>query len=406
MDTLKCFDILLPDVGSLEKWAVVSCDQFTSQKEYWTRLNKFVGGEPSALRLIFPEVYLNDGDAENRIADINRAMENYIAGGVFKKLENSAVLVRRTTSSGAERLGLLVCVDLEDYSFNNPSNAVIRATEGVVADRIPARLAIRKNALLELPHIMLLIDDDKKTVIEPFYERHDKLEKLYDFDLNMNGGHLTGWRVDFESVDKAFDEYAPRVKDKYAAETDFVFAVGDGNHSLATAQAHWNNVKKTLSENEMINHPARYALCEVENLHSDGLAFEPIHRFVFGADETELVSFLSDRLQGDGMLKLFSKDVDFFVHIPKNGAEAIAAVQNALDVFADENPEASIDYIHGVGHLENLACENDGVAVVMPKIEKSELFSYVLEKGNLSRKAFSMGEAEDKRYYMEAKYIK
>jgi hypothetical protein len=406
MNAIKCFDILLPKVLSLNKWAVVSCDQFTSQRKYWAELSEFVGQEPSTLKMIFPEVYLEDGDAAERIEAINRTMREYLKQGVFTSLKDSAVLVRRTTLYGAERLGLMVSVDLEEYSFTHPSDAVVRSTEGVVENRIPPRLRIRENAPLEIPHIMLLIDDDAKSVIEPFYENRGKYELLYDFELNMNGGHLSGWRLDFKAVSAAFDGYCAKLCGKYGCDTRFVFAVGDGNHSLATAQAHWNKIKASLSGEERENHPARFALCEVENLHSDGIGFQPIHRFVFGAEESELVSFLSDRLKGEGSVTVFSKGVEFYLHAPANGAEAIAEIQKALDEFVGANPETKIDYIHGREHLEQLASEFDGVAVEMPTIQKKELFSYVLKNGNLSRKAFSMGEAEEKRYYMEAKAIK
>lgn len=406
MKTVKPFDILLPAVAEPEKFAVVSCDQFTSQPDYWQKLADFVGDAPSALKLIFPEVYLEDGDDEKRIEDINAAMYDYLEKGVFRTLKDSFVLVRRQTAYGYTRLGLIAPVDLEDYSYIHPTNAVIRATEGVVANRIPPRLKIRKDAPIELPHIMLLLDDRDKTVIEPFYKKRDTLEKLYDFDLNMNGGHLTGWRVDAAEVMAKLDEYAEKVSTMYGEKTDFVFAVGDGNHSLATAQAHWNEVKKTLTPEECENHPARYALTEIENLHCDGIVFEPIHRFVFGVDDADFVLYMSGALKGNSRLNMFTTSMKYSIAVNENSAEAIAEVQDAIDAYVASHPEAKVDYIHGLEHLHSIADTSDGVAIEMPCIAKEELFCYVVSHGNLCRKAFSMGEAEEKRYYFEAKRIK
>ena len=406
MKTLKPFDILLPDVAEPEKFAVVSCDQFTSQRDYWERLAAEVGDAPSALKLIFPEVYLEDGDAKERIAAINATMQSYLDGGVFRTLKDSFVLVKRETAYGNTRLGIVAPVDLEEYSYVHPTEATIRATEGVVANRIPPRLAIRENAPIELPHVMLLIDDRDKSIIEPYYKKRGELEKLYDFDLNMNGGHLTGWRLDAHEVMAKLDVYAKKVRGLYGVDTDFVFAVGDGNHSLATAQAHWKNVRKGLSAEERENHPARFALVEIENLHCDGIVFEPIHRFVFGVDDADFVLYMSTVLKGESRLKMFTTNMEYSIAVNANNTEAIAEVQDAIDAYVSSHPGASVDYIHGLENLHSVADSSDGVAVQMPCIEKAELFGYVAEHGNLCRKAFSMGEAEEKRYYFEAKKIR
>ena len=406
MKTLKPFDILLPDVAEPEKFAVVSCDQFTSQRDYWEKLAAEVGDAPSALKLIFPEVYLEDGDAKERIAAINATMQSYLDGGVFRPLKDSFVLVKRETAYGNTRLGIVAPVDLEEYSYVHPTEATIRATEGVVANRIPPRLAIRENAPIELPHVMLLIDDRDKSIIEPYYKKRGELEKLYDFDLNMNGGHLTGWRLDAHEVMAKLDVYAKRVRGLYGVDTDFVFAVGDGNHSLATAQAHWKNVRKGLSAEERENHPARFALVEIENLHCDGIVFEPIHRFVFGVDDADFVLYMSTVLKGESRLKMFTTNMEYSIAVNANNTEAIAEVQDAIDAYVSSHPGASVDYIHGLENLHSVADSSDGVAVQMPCIEKAELFGYVAEHGNLCRKAFSMGEAEEKRYYFEAKKIR
>ncbi len=406
MKTLKPFDILLPDVAEPEKFAVVSCDQFTSQRDYWEKLAAEVGDAPSALKLIFPEVYLEDGDAKERIATINATMQSYLDGGVFRTLKDSFVLVKRETAYGNTRLGIVAPVDLEEYSYVHPTEATIRATEGVVANRIPPRLAIRENAPIELPHVMLLIDDRDKSIIEPYYKKRGELEKLYDFDLNMNGGHLTGWRLDAHEVMAKLDVYAKKVRGLYGVDTDFVFAVGDGNHSLATAQAHWKNVRKGLSAEERENHPARFALVEIENLHCDGIVFEPIHRFVFGVDDADFVLYMSTVLKGESRLKMFTTNMEYSIAVNANNTEAIAEVQDAIDAYVSSHPGASVDYIHGLENLHSVADSSDGVAVQMPCIEKAELFGYVAEHGNLCRKAFSMGEAEEKRYYFEAKKIR
>lgn len=405
MKTIRKTDVLLPDVEQPEKWAVVSCDQFTSQRDYWEKLKDYVGSSPSALKLIFPEVYLDDPDGDERILNIDAAMESYLESGVFRTVKNSFVLVKRDTEFGMSRLGIVLAVDLEDYSFTHPNNAYIRSTEGVVLDRIPPRLKIRSGAPLELPHIILLIDDRKKRLIESFYEKRDTLETLYDFDLNMDGGHVTGYRLDADEVIDAFNAFEKDIEGLYGEKTNFIFAVGDGNHSLATAQAHWNAVKETLPEDKRASHPARYALCEVENLHCDGIRFEPIHRFLFNADDADFVSFMSERMQGESRLRMFTESMSYEIPLNENAAEAIAEIQSAIEEYAGSHKGVYVDYIHGLEHLTSVANASRGVAIEMPKIAKDELFGYVLKRGNLCKKAFSMGEAEEKRYYLEAKKI-
>ena len=402
MRTIKCVDILLPKVAEPEKWAVVSCDQFTSQREYWKELESFVGDAPSALKLIFPEVYLEDEDGEERTMKINATMKEYLDTNVFYTLRDSFILVKRDTEERT-RLGLMVAIDLEDYSYAYPTDAPLRATEGVVHDRIPPRLKIRRDAPIELPHILVVMDDRKGRVIESLYENRDNYEKLYDFDLNMKGGHLTGYKVDKKEVFDRLALYEKDIDGLYGVDTDFSLAVGDGNHSLATAQAHWNEIKGTLTAEERETHPARFALCELENLHDNGIVFEPIHRVVFGVDKTDFVKTLADSLTGRGSLEIIDGES---IHIPCNpiGAECIAEVQKVIDEYI-ATKGGVVDYIHGLGHLKGVAKEKDGVAIVMPTIKKEELFGYVVKHGNLCRKAFSMGEAEEKRYYYECHKI-
>ncbi len=406
MKTIRSCDILVPNGCEHEKWSVVACDQFTSEREYWHKLERYVGDAKSTLKLIFPEAYLEDDDKEERIENINRTMREYLDGGVFKTLKDSFIVCKRTTASGVSRLGIVLAIDLEDYCFTHPSHAYVRSTEGVVLDRIPPRLKIRQDAPVELPHIMLLIDDRKHRVIEPIWEGRADLEKVYDFDLNMGGGHLEGYKIDAQKVIDVFDKYVDSVQDLYGEKTnDFIFAVGDGNHSLATAQAHWNRIKEGLTDAQKAVHPARFALCEVENLHDDGIVFEPIHRFVFGAKE-DFIGYLQTALSGEKAIEAFDKNGNYALKVDRVGAKAIKDIQDAIDAYLKEHSECSVDYIHGIEHLKDVAAHNVGVAIAMPKIEKDELFGYVLKNGTLCRKAFSMGEAEEKRYYFEAKTIR
>lgn len=405
MKTIRSCDILVPNNCDHQKWSVVACDQFTSERGYWKKLEDFVGGADSTLKLIFPEAYLEDSDKDERIDNINRTMKEYLDGGVFKTLKDSFIVCKRTTASGISRLGIVLAVDLEDYCFTHPSNAYIRSTEGVVLDRIPPRLKIRQDAPVELPHIMLLIDDRKHSVIEPIWAAREGLEKVYDFDLNMGGGHLEGYRIDSQIVIDEFEKYVDSVQDLYGTgKNDFIFAVGDGNHSLATAQAHWNRIKEGLTDAQKAVHPARFALCEVENLHDDGIVFEPIHRFVFGVGE-DFIRYMQANLSGEKEVKAFDKNGEYVLNVDRIGAKAIKDIQSAIDEYLKAHG-GTVDYIHGIEHLKDVASRNDGVAIAMPKIEKEELFDYVLKNGTLCRKAFSMGEAEEKRYYFEAKKIK
>ena len=393
-------DILLPQNVDMSKWAVVSCDQFTSEPKYWQSLAEYIGGAKSTLDLIFPEVYLGDNDAE-RIEKINAAMESYLSEGVFKTIKNSYILVERITASGVRRVGIIGMVDLEDFDFSANAKSVIRPTEGVVPSRIPPRLKIRENASLELPHIMLLVDDPSGSVIETLYQNRDSFEKLYDFNLNMGGGSVKGYRIDADKVDfsRLWDE-GEQIK-KYGEKTNFILAVGDGNHSLATAKTYWDNLKKTLLDSERENHPARFALVEVNNVRSEGIIFEPIHRIVFGAGE-EFVDYLKSSLSGDLKVKVICKGKETYIDVPSLTPLAILEIQKAIDAYK----VAESDYMHGEEHLLAIEKEKGGVAIVMPKIEKGDLFKYVLKNGVLSRKAFSMGEAEEKRYYIEARKIK
>lgn len=407
MKTVKVQNVLLPKDGvDFEKWAVVACDQFTSQPDYWEKLASYVGDAPSTLNLIYPEVYLSC-DRENRIKNINANMRKYLDGGIFREIKDSFILVERDTPYQKGRLGLMMAVDLEEYDYTPFAPVQIRATEGTVVERIPPRVEIRRHAPLELPHIMLLIDDRDFSVIEPIYENRDGLELLYDTDLNMNGGHLRGWRV--PDTDAVLEKLYALVSDenqmkKYGKVTNFLFAVGDGNHSLATAKAHWDEVKAGLSDKEKEAHPARYALVEVENLMSPALKFEPIHRVVFGADE-EFIKELSSKISGGRKIRAFTKDKEYTLFAPDDSIDAIKEIQDFIDERVKADACIEVDYIHGENYLGRVVKERGGVGIVMPAPEKTNLFDFIIRRGIMPRKSFSMGEAEEKRYYFEAKKI-
>ncbi len=410
-NTTRVPEVLLPKKGTdMQKWAVVACDQFTSEPEYWEKLRAFVGDAPSALNVIFPEVYLGM-DNKPIIDRINATMDKYLSDGTLESAGKSFILVERKTRFVERRLGLMVMVDLEDYSFVREDKALIRATEGTVISRIPPRVKIRENAPIELPHIMLLIDDRKKEIIEGLYANKDKYEKVYDFDLNMDGGHLRGWKVsDSEEVLKKLDKLISReeLMSKYGtADEAMLYAVGDGNHSLATAKACWNNIKDSLSEEERLVHPARFALVEVENIHDDGLAFEPIHRVVFNVGE-DFLRGLDSVLGGDYSCALMLHGgKEETIKLPANAAEAVKTVQDYIDGYIGTHEGAEVDYVHGADSLRSVVEAHPGsVGITLPPLAKNDLFDYVLKKGALPRKTFSMGEAVEKRYYVEARKIK
>ncbi len=393
-------DILLPEGIDMQKWSVVACDQYTAQPEYWERVKTFVGSSPSTLNIVYPEAYLSEGDA--RISSINKTMEEYLRNGLFAKLKNSLIYVERTLNSGKIRRGLVGAVDLEKYDFNKGSKSEIRATEGTVLTRIPPRVKIRENAPLELPHAILLIDDAEDTVISGV----DKSHLIYDFDLCEEGGHISGWYLkgeDAEMVLERIDEYAKN------AEDNLVFAVGDGNHSLATAKTCWDNLKATLTDDEIKTHPARFCLVEIENIHDEALVFEPIHRVVFGQSPEKVIEELGKYYQlsdveTDNSQKLIYVygDVEKTIYIKNPSSNlTVGTLQNFLD-----SKEYEIDYIHGEDVVRELSAKESVTGFILPKPDKSDLFKAVIFDGALPRKTFSMGEANEKRFYLEAKKIK
>lgn len=408
--TVKVPKILLPNHDvDMTKWSVIACDQFTSQEEYWRSLADIVKDAPSTLEMIFPEVYLEREGKQNRIDAINAKMRDCLESDLFEAFEGF-ILVERITPDCQTRKGLVIAVDLEDYEYTSVNDALIKATEKTVVERLPARIEVRKGACLELPHIMMLMDDSRREIIESLYERRSDFSLAYDFDLNMGGGHIKGYKI--SDCDEIIEKIS-RLSDsdtliaKYGSSKPILFAVGDGNHSLATAKECWNSIKQSFSEEQRQTHPARYALCELVNLHDESLQFQPIHRVVLGAGE-DFIDFMTKRLNalgGSASVKVVFRNQEYSWTVSDNASDAIADIQHLMDEYNSSHKTMTIDYIHGDSHLLNVAKENDGVAVFMPCLEKDGLFDYVVRRGVLPRKSFSMGHAEDKRYYLECRKI-
>ncbi len=416
--TFSAGNILLPkkDVD-MTKWSVVACDQYTSEPEYWSEVSSLVGNAPSTLHLTFPEIYLEDGDGDERIKSINANMEKYLDEGIFAPSVSKYIYVERTQRNGKIRRGLMGVVDLEEYDYNKGSQSKIRATEGTVLERIPPRVKIRKNARLELPHIMLLIDDAEKRVIEPLEAKKNSFDIAYDFTLMQNSGSVKGYLVD-ESEEKRIDAELARLadetvfKEKYGVTDKGVLqlAVGDGNHSLATAKECWRLVKETLSPEEYDTHPARYALCELVNLHDASLEFEAIHRVVFDIDADKMRRALSEYYE------LSDKAEQKFIMVTEKGREEIGianpssnltvgSLQKFIDDYIKENG-GRVDYIHGEDVVYRLGAEKGNAGFILPVISKDSFFPTVICDGALPRKTFSMGDAWDKRFYLESRIIK
>lgn len=422
--TLQRADILLPvfakDAEKMKAWSVVACDQYTSEMEYWNGVSETVGEGKSTLRLTIPEIYLNDADIETRIQKANQTMEQYLNEGVFAEYKNTYVFVERTLASGVKRLGIVGMVDLEDYDYTVGSKTKIRATEGTVIERIPPRLKVRKDAVIELPHIMLLIDDETKSIIEPNTALTGEFEKLYDFDLMQHSGHIAGYKMSDAAAD-ALDKKLAALGDidafnqKYGTEetSPLIYAMGDGNHSLATAKTYYENLKAELGEEAVKNSPARYALCELVNLHDDSLEFEAIHRVVFGADGNEFLkelgktytlSFDSDA-KGQQFLFVFDGEEKTVTVTNPEEYLTVATVQKKLDEFLKTHG-GEVDYIHGDDVVRKLCEDSKNFGIIFEAMDKADLYPSVIRDGALPRKTFSMGEACDKRFYTEARKIK
>ncbi len=420
-------EITLPREGTdYGKWAVVACDQYTSEPEYWEDAERIVGDAPSTLHLILPEIYLEKKGEDEKIAAIRENMKKYLQDGTLRKMPKGCMLVHRT-AEGRSRIGLVITTDLESYDFNKGSSSLTRATEGTVVERIPPRLRIRDGAPLELPHILILIDDPDKSVIEPL--NNVPQEKIYETDLMKNGGHISGSFIEEKNLDgmkEALSALYDKAVEKYGNGKVIFQAMGDGNHSLATAKTNWENLKKSLSPEEIENHPARYALCEIENIHDDGIVFEPIHRVIFskngngGMDLVRETVKLLDEQNGKAYLALdndtppasafsipyITREQSGLIIIENPSSKLeVGALQNALDVMVKERKSADIDYIHGTDSVRKLSLKDGNAGFMLPSMDKSLLFPAVAADGALPRKTFSMGEANEKRYYIECRYI-
>lgn len=413
-------DILLPQNCDLTKWSVVACDQYTSQQDYWERVAQTVGDAPSTLKLILPESQLEDGHFEEHIADINRTMDEYLDEGLFRTLPNALIYVERWLDNKKLRRGLMGVVDLECYDYNAGSSSLIRATEGTVITRLPPRVAVRRNASLELPHIMVLVDDPDKQLIEHLTYETDRMEEVYDFDLMERGGHITGYLLpeDLQADVCEILNTLARPHDfarKYDAKGKpvLLFAIGDGNHSLAAAKAAYEEKKQNTPQEQWADLPARYALVELVNLHDESLEFEPIHRVCFDVDPDELMKdFLAAYPgahygDGDGHTITYVFDTEVGkITIPKPTAQLpVGTLQEFLDQWMQTH-SGRIDYVHGDDVTWELGRKPGNIGFLLPAMGKDELFKTVIFDGALPRKTFSMGEAHDKRFYLEARKIK
>ena len=411
-------DILLPQGCDWTKWSVVACDQYTSQPEYWSLVGRYVGGAPSTLRLILPEGCLDGPNTETDIVEINNTMTHYLREGRFRTLPDALIYVERRLDNGAVRRGLVGMVDLEEYDYERGSRGRVRATEGVVLSRIPPRVAVRKTAPLELPPTMLLADDRSRSVIAPLAGRKERMELLYDFDLMERGGHVTGWKLDEESMElvaQALEELADPAafEARYGTPDVLLFAVGDGNHSLATAKECYKRQKKLTPPEQWAALPSRFALCELVDLHDESLVFEPIHRVVFGVDPEalllELLAACPGAHLGEGegqVLRFCHSKGEGTVTVPQPAAKLeVGTLQPFLDAYIKTHG-GSIDYIHGADVARDLAARPGNIAFLLPAMAKEDLFPAVIQDGALPRKTFSMGEAHDKRFYLEARKIR
>ena len=404
-------DILLPNKQNMsDVWAVCACDQYTGEPAYWAETDRLVGEKPSALRLILPEVYLEDADVTERIAKIQQSMRDYLQSGVFSEYKNAMVYIERIQSDGKMRAGLIGKIDLEQYDYSKGSVSPVRATEATVPERIPPRVRIRRGAALELPHIMILLDDTKKTVIEPLGEKTGSMQKLYDTELMQGGGAIKGWLVPAEEQARILDALTA-LGTESGEEHPLVYAMGDGNHSLATAKAFYEEWKAANPGADTENAPMRYALVELVNLHSPALEFEAIHRILnqvnaekLLADMTAALDLRTDAESAQRFeVILGGKTTAYYIHKPTSNL-TVGSVQSFLDAWLRENG-GKIDYIHGAEVVASLAAEPDSMGILLPDMQKAELFPTVIKDGALPRKTFSMGHAADKRFYMECRRI-
>lgn len=411
----NCFlpaDILMPKGVEMEKWAVIACDQFSSQPAYWESVRKTAGAAPSTINLILPEAELGSEQEAAHTACINETMKDYMQRGIFETNPSSFVYVERTLEDGSIRVGLVGMVDLNAYDYSTGSTSDIRATEKTVIERIPPRMRVRRDAPIELPHILMLADDHDKMLIEPIGAKKTSLKKIYDFELMEDGGHISGWLVDgaeAEAFNARLSEYSANIGKKYEglSGTPMVFAVGDGNHSLATAKACYEELKSKNPGKDFSNHPARYALVELENIHDEAQQFTPIHRVVMKTDPKALLAALQEEACAETgfELKWYIGSESGTLYLDKRKSQlAVGVLQGFLDAYLAKH-EGEIDYIHGDSDLMELANQDGAIGFLLPSMEKSQLFRGVIADGILPRKTFSMGHAREKRYYLEGRRI-
>lgn len=412
-------NILLPDFNKVDgkKWAAVACDQYTSEPEYWNKAYEFAAGCPSTLELMLPEAFL-DRESE-LIPKINQKMHEYLADHLVEH-KDSMIYLERKQSDGRIRRGIVGAIDLEDYDYSKGSQTLTRATEGTVLERIPPRVAIRRGAAFEMPHIMILIDDPERTVIEPISSKAESYAKAYDFDLMADSGHVKGRFIspeDFDGINTALDKLATAeaMNKKYGVKVaPLLFAMGDGNHSLASAKALYEEIKREIGDEAAKDHPARYALCEIVNLHDEALDFEPIYRVLFGVDKEDFTRSFADYLSAlhgnaeEQGIDLW-QDGEIIKTYTVKSAEAqlaVGTVQNFLDIYVKAHPEVTVDYIHGIETVRTLTRQDNTLGITFDGMTKDMLFKTVICDGALPRKTFSMGHAADKRFYLECRKIR
>ncbi|HEY9076907.1 MAG TPA: DUF1015 domain-containing protein [Anaerolineaceae bacterium] len=433
---LQVPDILLPSMGiDMTRWSVIACDQFTSQPEYWQQIEQFVAEAPSTLHMVLPEVYLGKIDESARIAQINQTMRSYLNQGILQSFPGMIYVER--TFNGKTRHGIMAALDLEQYDYTKGSASLIRATEGTIIERIPPRVRIRQDAPLEIPHILVLIDDPNRTVIEPLKSQLASEIPLYDFDLMMGSGHVRGTQISSLKIESQVVNALSLLAKPEAFHSRYqlssnhpvlLYAVGDGNHSLATAKNIWQKMKPSVSG----DHPARYALVEIENIHDEGLEFEPIHRIIFNIPTTPvetifeaLKQFYPGRvlmlpcLSFDAMKKavheenascqtigLIAKDQTWVIQIIEPPSNiAVGTLQSFLDAWLPSQQGVQIDYVHDDQVVLHLGSQTGNLGIYLPPLQKSQLFKTVILDGVLPRKTFSMGQAKEKRFYLECRRI-
>ena len=411
MNLFEPADILIPKGVEMEKWAVIACDQFTSQPEYWERVEKYVGEAPSSLKLIFPEAKLGE-ESKGMVSEIKEAMETYLAEGLFTEYKNALIYVERTLLDGSIRKGIVGAINLDEYDYSTHSLSGIRATEKTVVERIPPRKIIRENAVLELPHILLFSDDEKDLMCGYLESVKEELPLVYEFDLMEEGGHIRGRLIQDEKLDafmEKMEAYGDFIAEKYrdSEKVPMMFAVADGNHSLATAKACFEDIKLKNPEEDLLEHPARFALVELVNIHDEAQKFEPIHRIVKNVDVHALLGalLLESCAEAGYPVKWYSGEKHGVVYLdPEKGQLPIGILQNFLDEYLSVHL-GSIDYIHGEDVLQSLAKEVNTVGFALPAIDKNKFFKGIIEDGVFPRKTFSTGHAQEKRYYLEARKI-